>query len=53
MLMDRADSTRTERPGRPFQDIVVIKENTAIDISKDVMSMFSVRSFISAGLTFC
>ena len=44
MLVDRADSTRTEGLGHPFQGAVVTKENTAIDIPKDVMSMFSVRS---------
>lgn len=52
MLVDRPHSTQTEGPGRPFRSAVVTKENTAIDIPKDVMSMFSVRSFISGGLTF-
>jgi hypothetical protein len=52
MLVDRAYSARTEEPGRPFRGAVVTKENTAIDISKDVMSIFSVRGFISLGLTF-
>jgi hypothetical protein len=53
MLVDGAYSARTEGPCRPFRSAVVTKDNTAIDISKDVMSMFSVRSFISVGLTFC
>ena len=53
MLVNGGYSARTEEPGRPFRGAVVTKENTAIDISKDVMSIFSVRVFISVGLTFC
>lgn len=52
ILVDGAYSARTEESGRPFRGAVVTKENAAIDISKDVMSMFSVRGFISEGLTF-
>ena len=54
LLVDGGCSARTEGPGSLFRGAIVTKEHSAIDISKDVMSMFFVRDlYLYRRTNFC